>query len=75
MTGAELLSILKKLDPAVRVIAASGYLEPEIKVEIFEKGALDFLSKPYMASEMLKKINQALNTRQNQDTFPYQNFS
>lgn len=75
MTGAKLLSVLKKLDPEVRVIAASGYLEPEIKVEIFEQGAVDFLSKPYMASEMLKKINHALNTQPNQDPFPYQNFS
>lgn len=71
MTGGELLSVLKKLDPEVRVIAASGYLEPELKVEIFEQGAVDFLSKPYMASEMLKKINEALNPQPDRRSFPF----
>lgn len=61
MTGGELLSVVKKLHPAARVIAASGYLEPEIKSEIFSEGALDFLSKPYMSSELLLKISRALN--------------
>ncbi len=61
MSGGELLSILKKLAPELRVIAASGYLEPELKAEIFDQGAIDFLPKPYMASELLKRINRALN--------------
>lgn len=60
MNGSELLSVLKKLNPDIRVIAASGYLEPELKTEIFQQGAVDFLTKPYMAAEMLKKISQAL---------------
>lgn len=61
MTGGELLSIVKKLQPGARVIAASGYIEPEVKSEIFSEGAIDFLSKPYMGSELLAKINRALN--------------
>ncbi len=60
MSGAELLSILKRLAPDLKVIAASGYLEPELKAEIFDQGAIDFLPKPYMASELLKRISRAL---------------
>ena len=61
MSGAELLSILRRLAPDLRVIAASGYLEPELKAEIIDQGAIDFLPKPYMASDLLRKINRALN--------------
>lgn len=64
MNGSELLAILKKLDPEVKVIAASGYLEPELKSELFEQGAIDFLPKPYMATDLLKRINRALSLRQ-----------
>lgn len=60
MTGAEVLSELKKITPGVKVIAASGYLEPEIKAGIFEAGASDFLPKPYRVVELLGKITMAL---------------
>lgn len=61
MSGAELLTILRRLAPELRVIAASGYIEPELKAEIIEQGAIDFLPKPYMASDLLRRINRALN--------------
>ena len=60
MTGAEVLSELKKIISGVKVIAASGYLEPEIKAGIFEAGASDFLPKPYRVVELLGKITMAL---------------
>ena len=60
MTGAEVLSELKKITSGVKVIAASGYLEPEIKAGIFEAGASDFLPKPYRVVELLGKITMAL---------------
>ncbi len=60
MTGAEVLAELRKINPGVKVIAASGYLEPEMKAGIFEAGAADFLPKPYRIVELLGKITMAL---------------
>ncbi len=60
MTGSEVLAALRKLNPQVKVIATSGYLEPEVKTEIFAAGAVDFLAKPYHVIELLGKINKAL---------------
>ena len=60
MAGAEVFDELKKLNPEVKIIAVSGYLEPEIKREIFNAGAADFLSKPYQLIELMNKIGRIL---------------
>ena len=60
MSGAEVLGELKTLNPGVKVILASGYLEPEIKADAFEAGAAGFLPKPYNVEELLAKVHTAL---------------
>ena len=51
---------LKVINPGVKVILASGYLEPEVKAEVFRDGVLDFIPKPYDPDEILTKIRAAL---------------
>ncbi|HUI28933.1 MAG TPA: PAS domain S-box protein [Candidatus Acidoferrales bacterium] len=60
MGGTEVLSELKRLNPEVKVMLASGYLEPEVKADALEKGATDFLPKPYETDELLMKIYRTL---------------
>ncbi len=60
LSGSELLTALKGFDPQVKIIAASGYLERELKTDIFQAGALDFLPKPYSAQDLLVKIHDAI---------------
>lgn len=60
MGGAEVLAGLEAFNPHVKVISASGYLEPEVKAVAFDTGALDFLPKPYMIGELLIKIHRVL---------------
>lgn len=60
MSGAEVLAGLLLLNPHVKVISASGYLEPEVEADAFEIGALDFLPKPYKVEELLMKVHRAL---------------
>ncbi len=60
LDGAEVFSMLKLRDPSVKVILASGYLEPQFKSELLKSGARDFLQKPYDPQEVLKKIREVL---------------
>ncbi|MCL5268206.1 MAG: ATP-binding protein [Bacteroidetes bacterium] len=60
MSGAEVLAKLVLLNPQVRVISASGYVQPEVKADAFETGALDFLPKPYLVDELLMRVHRAL---------------
>jgi nitrogen-specific signal transduction histidine kinase/CheY-like chemotaxis protein len=63
MSGTEVLAGLLLLNPRVKVISASGYLEPEVKADAYEIGALDFLAKPYLVEELLMKVHRALQVR------------
>ncbi len=63
MSGAEVLAKLKVLNPSVKVILASGYLEPEITRDAFQIGALDFMPKPYRTDDLLMRIHDALQAK------------
>ncbi len=60
MSGSEVISELKILNPAVKVIVTSGYLEPDLKKSVFEAGANGFLPKPFLGSELLEGIYRVL---------------
>ena len=62
--GDQLLIQLKKINPAVRVILASGYFEPKAKTAAFKAGAKEFVQKPYDPAEILKKVRHVIDARQ-----------
>ncbi len=62
LAGADLLNELRKIDPRVRIIFASGFLEPDTKSNITDAGTRDFIHKPYTASEVPRKIREVLNS-------------
>lgn len=60
LSGDKLYHELKKINPSVRVILASGYFDQQIKSEILEAGAKDFIQKPYDLDDVLRKIRETL---------------
>jgi PAS domain S-box-containing protein len=58
--GIDMLKALKKINPDVKVIFASGFLAPESRAALFTSGALGFIQKPYAIKEVLKKLRAAL---------------
>jgi len=64
LSGWEAFWKIKSSDPAAKVIFASGYLDPELRAELFRAGAKAFIPKPYSPHEMLKKINQVIKQRE-----------
>ncbi|MBI3766427.1 MAG: PAS domain S-box protein, partial [Ignavibacteriales bacterium] len=58
--GRDVFLRLKETNPAVKVIIASGYMEPTIKNEMFKAGVKGFIQKPYVPDEILKKIRHVL---------------
>ena len=51
---------MKEINPAVKVIFASGYLEPNVRSEIFKAGVKDFIQKPYDTNDILLKIRNVI---------------
>jgi len=60
LNGWEAFQMMKKLNPRLKGILASGYLSPEVKSQM-AKGALSaVVKKPYQPGEVLAKIEGAI---------------
>jgi PAS domain S-box-containing protein len=63
LDGAALIYALRKIDPKVKIIAASGLKSSLQSVEPFGLGATSFLAKPFTADIMLRTIRETLAPR------------
>jgi two-component system, cell cycle sensor histidine kinase and response regulator CckA len=60
MGGEECFEELKKLDPEVRAIVASGYDNDEMARQFIDKGWCNYLTKPYRVTELGKALKAVL---------------
>jgi PAS domain S-box-containing protein len=60
VTGLDVIPKLKEQNPAVRIIIATGYLEPELKAELFRSGVMDCVHKPYSINDLLGKLEATI---------------
>jgi len=60
MNGSEVYRKLKNLNPGIRMILTSGFLEPEMKSQILREGARYFIQKPYTPDTILRTIRRVL---------------
>jgi two-component system cell cycle sensor histidine kinase/response regulator CckA len=58
--GWEAFLKMKELNPNVKVVFGSGYLDPNAKSELLKLGAKDFLQKPYTPDTILRRIREVL---------------
>jgi PAS domain S-box-containing protein len=52
---------MKELNPEVKVIFASGYIDNTLRNNLLNAGAKDLVGKPYMADEILNRVATVLN--------------
>jgi len=60
MDGIEVLKIFKKMVPEMPVIMLTGHGSATAAKEGLEHGAFDYLTKPYVLEDLLKKIYEAI---------------
>ena len=60
MGGLRCLGELRRLDPGVKVLVASGYASQATEAECRRAGAAGFIKKPYRRQEMLEAIRRVL---------------
>jgi two-component system, cell cycle sensor histidine kinase and response regulator CckA len=60
LAGRDVLLKIKTENPDVKVIIASGYLEPKLKSEIDRAGVKHFLSKPYRPDEVVRTLQSLI---------------
>lgn len=59
MSGIDLGQRARDLIPSIKVILASGYAMPDLKLEGTDTNEFQFVSKPYRISEIVKKLRIA----------------
>ena len=60
MTGDLVFDELQRLNPDVRVVLVTGY-EKSVPFEMFQKGLLGSLKKPFSLTDLVGKVEDALN--------------
>ena len=67
MDGLEVLTRVKKINPATRVIIITGYAQPETEKEAFEKDVFDFIPKPFRLEQLKEAILLAVKELEQED--------
>ncbi len=63
MSGIELFKKLKDLNPSIRVVISSGFVDESERVEFYNIGATGLLNKPFSVSdikELFENINSSM---------------
>ena len=60
LSGRDTYLALFEINPAIRVIIASGYSFSRGVQEMIDKGAVSFLQKPFLLNELARKVSDAL---------------
>ncbi len=63
MAGWQVLAKMKEENPEVRVVIATGYLEPQRKAEMSGAGVNQFVTKPYKLDQVVKTIQNLIARR------------
>jgi len=58
--GWEACITMKEIKPEVRVILASGFIEPAVRNEMAIAGITTFVQKPYVPDEVLQNIRELM---------------
>ncbi len=60
LSGKDVLKKVKSINPAVKFIVATGFIDPEEKSDIFRSGASDIVPKPYTPKDLSMKVREVL---------------
>jgi PAS domain S-box-containing protein len=60
LTGAQIFERLRTVNPDIKVLFASGNMDPELRRVLLLAGARAFLQKPYSMQALLEKIHEIL---------------
>ena len=66
MNGLETFQKLKEINPAIRVLVASGYSDQGQAQDLLAAGAKDFIQKPFSFQEILSKVRTLLDKEKTQ---------
>jgi two-component system cell cycle sensor histidine kinase/response regulator CckA len=64
MGALELIDALRTLQPRVRIVAMTGYVDPDVHAGVRSAGVRHVLRKPFAAGELMTAVGDALNAHE-----------
>lgn len=61
--GKKILKKVKEKSPSTQVIIITGYSDVKIAVDVMKHGAFDYITKPFIPSEILRLLSKALDQK------------
>ncbi len=58
ISGVELLLMAKEINPDIKVIVITAYGSEDVRREVYSKGAIAYLEKPFDIAELIKKVEE-----------------
>jgi CheY-like chemotaxis protein len=58
--GWDVLRQLRAINPGVKVILSSGFMDTKVRQEMIQSGAKDFIQKPYMPEKVIQQIRDSI---------------
>jgi ActR/RegA family two-component response regulator len=68
MNGWDAFKLMREMNPGIRGLLATGYLEPGQKSEILKSGISNILNKPYHIEEILRAVRETLDGTTDEST-------
>jgi two-component system cell cycle sensor histidine kinase/response regulator CckA len=63
MNGIDLVRLLRREHPGIKVLLTSGYADERTRLEAINKEGLPFLPKPYDVASLLRGVWKALRAK------------
>jgi two-component system cell cycle sensor histidine kinase/response regulator CckA len=60
LSGWEAFLRMKQAQPKIKTIVTSGYIKPELRLEMIREGITAILQKPYLPEDLLAKVGAAI---------------
>ena len=60
MSGIDLYKKLMQIDPYIKIILASGFIDPVLVSELYKKGIKEIIRKPYDSVDVLQRVRAAI---------------
>ncbi len=60
LDGSRLFLQMQRINPEVKVVLASGYIDPDLKRDLLAAGIKAFIQKPYKPDIVLKQLRSVL---------------
>lgn len=60
LNGREVFRTMRSINPSIKVVIASGYLDPGFHADMLKEGVREFIQKPYAPHDLLVKIRRIL---------------